>query len=144
MLDSRDCIRCLQNKSSLSPLFVNKVLLEHSHTDSWLWLLSSCRGRVDLLWQTLYGLESLLSGPYRKSLPNPNLDLHPLSHLYPLTKHTHSTEKRKGSVILFSDRIRGSSPSSCGSSPLNITSTPPPDASSPGGKKVRLMTLSLS
>ncbi|KAG9267126.1 aryl hydrocarbon receptor nuclear translocator-like 1b [Astyanax mexicanus] len=33
-------------------------------------------------------------------------------------------------------RIRGSSPSSCGSSPLNITnSTPPPDTSSPGGKK---------
>ncbi|ERE79930.1 aryl hydrocarbon receptor nuclear translocator-like protein 1 [Cricetulus griseus] len=37
---------------------------------------------------------------------------------------------------LFSNRIRGSSPSSCGSSPLNITSTPPPDASSPGGKKI--------
>ena len=34
-------------------------------------------------------------------------------------------------------RIRGSSPSSSGSSPLNITSTPPPDTGSPGGKKVR-------
>ncbi|XP_059564947.1 basic helix-loop-helix ARNT-like protein 1 isoform X11 [Myotis daubentonii] len=37
--------------------------------------------------------------------------------------------------IMEIHRIRGSSPSSCGSSPLNITSTPPPDASSPGGKK---------
>uniref|UniRef100_A0A3B4D7M3 Aryl hydrocarbon receptor nuclear translocator-like 1a n=1 Tax=Pygocentrus nattereri TaxID=42514 RepID=A0A3B4D7M3_PYGNA len=35
------------------------------------------------------------------------------------------------------ERIRGSSPSSCSSSPLNITSTPPPDTCSPGGKKVR-------
>ncbi|XP_038620076.1 aryl hydrocarbon receptor nuclear translocator-like protein 1 isoform X4 [Tachyglossus aculeatus] len=33
-------------------------------------------------------------------------------------------------------RIRGPSPSSCGSSPLNITSTPPPDAASPGAKKI--------
>ncbi|XP_040845025.1 aryl hydrocarbon receptor nuclear translocator-like protein 1 isoform X7 [Ochotona curzoniae] len=38
--------------------------------------------------------------------------------------------------IMEMHRIRGSSPSSCGSSPLNITSTPPPDASSPGGKKI--------
>ncbi|NXL33721.1 BMAL1 protein, partial [Glaucidium brasilianum] len=38
--------------------------------------------------------------------------------------------------IMEIHRIRGSSPSSCGSSPLNITSTPPPDTSSPGGKKV--------
>ncbi|KAG9475904.1 hypothetical protein GDO78_004000, partial [Eleutherodactylus coqui] len=38
--------------------------------------------------------------------------------------------------IMEIHRIRGSSPSSCGSSPLNITSTPPPDASSPGGKKI--------
>nr|BAE16018.1 BMAL-1 [Dryophytes japonicus] len=38
--------------------------------------------------------------------------------------------------IMEIHRIRGSSPSSCGFSPLNITSTPPPDASSPGGKKI--------
>uniref|UniRef100_A0A8C3SPF2 Aryl hydrocarbon receptor nuclear translocator like n=1 Tax=Chelydra serpentina TaxID=8475 RepID=A0A8C3SPF2_CHESE len=38
--------------------------------------------------------------------------------------------------IMEIHRIRGSSPSSCGSSPLNITSTPPPDMSSPGGKKI--------
>uniref|UniRef100_A0AAR2K965 Aryl hydrocarbon receptor nuclear translocator-like 1a n=1 Tax=Pygocentrus nattereri TaxID=42514 RepID=A0AAR2K965_PYGNA len=35
------------------------------------------------------------------------------------------------------ERIRGSSPSSCSSSPLNITSTPPPDTCSPGGKKIQ-------
>ncbi|XP_048462797.1 aryl hydrocarbon receptor nuclear translocator-like protein 1 [Rhincodon typus] len=38
--------------------------------------------------------------------------------------------------VMELQRIRGSSPSSCGSSPLNITSTPPPDTSSPGGKKI--------
>ncbi|OXB71187.1 UNVERIFIED_CONTAM: hypothetical protein H355_010729 [Colinus virginianus] len=38
--------------------------------------------------------------------------------------------------IMEIHRIRGSSPSSCGSSPLNITSTPPPDTSSPGTKKI--------
>lgn len=42
--------------------------------------------------------------------------------------------------FLYSSRIRGSSPSSCGSSPHNFTSTPPPDMSSPGGKKVRAPT----
>uniref|UniRef100_A0A671NJJ7 Aryl hydrocarbon receptor nuclear translocator-like protein 1 n=1 Tax=Sinocyclocheilus anshuiensis TaxID=1608454 RepID=A0A671NJJ7_9TELE len=39
--------------------------------------------------------------------------------------------------VMEIQRIRGSSPSSCGSSPLNITATPPPDTCSPGGKKVR-------
>ncbi|KAG7252556.1 hypothetical protein CRUP_028704 [Coryphaenoides rupestris] len=39
--------------------------------------------------------------------------------------------------VMEIQRIRGSSPSSCGSSPLNITSTPPPDTCSPGGKKHR-------
>ena len=38
--------------------------------------------------------------------------------------------------LFFSARTRGSTPSSCGSSPLNI-STPPPDCS-PGGKRVSL------
>ncbi|XP_051778729.1 aryl hydrocarbon receptor nuclear translocator-like protein 1 isoform X2 [Erpetoichthys calabaricus] len=38
--------------------------------------------------------------------------------------------------VMEIQRIRGSSPSSCGSSPLNITSTPPPDTCSPGGKKI--------
>ncbi|XP_041930708.1 aryl hydrocarbon receptor nuclear translocator-like protein 1 [Alosa sapidissima] len=40
--------------------------------------------------------------------------------------------------VMEIQRIRGSSPSSCGSSPLNMTnSTPPPDTSSPGGKKIQ-------
>ncbi|KAF5905123.1 aryl hydrocarbon receptor nuclear translocator-like protein 1, partial [Clarias magur] len=40
--------------------------------------------------------------------------------------------------VMEIQRIRGSSPSSCSSSPLNITnSTPPPDTSSPGGKKIQ-------
>ncbi|KAJ8412859.1 hypothetical protein AAFF_G00104410 [Aldrovandia affinis] len=39
--------------------------------------------------------------------------------------------------VMEIQRIRGSSPSSCGSSPLNITSTPPPDTSSPGGKRIQ-------
>ncbi|KPP66629.1 aryl hydrocarbon receptor nuclear translocator-like 1a-like [Scleropages formosus] len=39
--------------------------------------------------------------------------------------------------VMEIQRIRGSSPSSCGSSPLNITTTPPPDTSSPGGKKIQ-------
>ncbi|XP_051884951.1 aryl hydrocarbon receptor nuclear translocator-like protein 1 isoform X4 [Pristis pectinata] len=38
--------------------------------------------------------------------------------------------------VLELQRIRGSSPSSCSSSPLNVTSTPPPDTASPVGKKV--------
>uniref|UniRef100_A0A8D3B3G9 Basic helix-loop-helix ARNT like 1a n=1 Tax=Scophthalmus maximus TaxID=52904 RepID=A0A8D3B3G9_SCOMX len=42
--------------------------------------------------------------------------------------------------VMEIQRIRGSSPSSCGSSPLNITSTPPPDTCSPGGKKSRRMS----
>uniref|UniRef100_A0A8C7UJV5 Basic helix-loop-helix ARNT like 1b n=1 Tax=Oncorhynchus mykiss TaxID=8022 RepID=A0A8C7UJV5_ONCMY len=42
--------------------------------------------------------------------------------------------------VMEIQRIRGSSPSSCGSSPHNFTSTPPPDMSSPGGKKVRAPT----
>ncbi|XP_060740437.1 basic helix-loop-helix ARNT like 1a [Tachysurus vachellii] len=39
--------------------------------------------------------------------------------------------------VMEIQRIRGSSPSSCGSSPLNITSTPPPDTCSEGGKKIQ-------
>ncbi|XP_072574372.1 basic helix-loop-helix ARNT like 1b isoform X1 [Paramormyrops kingsleyae] len=39
--------------------------------------------------------------------------------------------------LLLNRRIRGSSPSSCGSSPLNFTPTSPPDSSSPGGKKIQ-------
>uniref|UniRef100_A0A4W4GC32 Aryl hydrocarbon receptor nuclear translocator-like 1b n=1 Tax=Electrophorus electricus TaxID=8005 RepID=A0A4W4GC32_ELEEL len=40
--------------------------------------------------------------------------------------------------VMEIQRIRGSSPSSCGSSPLNINnSTPPPDTTSPGGKKIQ-------
>uniref|UniRef100_A0A672R836 Aryl hydrocarbon receptor nuclear translocator-like protein 1 n=3 Tax=Sinocyclocheilus grahami TaxID=75366 RepID=A0A672R836_SINGR len=39
--------------------------------------------------------------------------------------------------VMEIQRIRGSSPSSCGSSPLNITATPPPDTCSPGGKRIQ-------
>lgn len=39
--------------------------------------------------------------------------------------------------VMEIQRIRGSSPSSCGSSPLNTTSPPPPDTCSPGGKKIQ-------
>uniref|UniRef100_A0A8C7Z464 Basic helix-loop-helix ARNT like 1a n=1 Tax=Oryzias sinensis TaxID=183150 RepID=A0A8C7Z464_9TELE len=39
--------------------------------------------------------------------------------------------------VMEFQKIRGSSPSSCGSSPLNKTSTPPPDSCSPGGKKIQ-------
>ncbi|XP_071371887.1 basic helix-loop-helix ARNT like 1b [Centroberyx affinis] len=39
--------------------------------------------------------------------------------------------------VMEIQRIRGSSPSSCGSSPHNITSTPPSVTSSPGGKKIQ-------
>uniref|UniRef100_A0A671L9R7 Aryl hydrocarbon receptor nuclear translocator-like protein 1 n=1 Tax=Sinocyclocheilus anshuiensis TaxID=1608454 RepID=A0A671L9R7_9TELE len=39
--------------------------------------------------------------------------------------------------VMEIQRIRGSSPSSCGSSPLNISnSKPPPDTSSPGSRKI--------
>ncbi|KAM6981073.1 basic helix-loop-helix ARNT-like protein 1 isoform 2-T2 [Aplochiton taeniatus] len=38
--------------------------------------------------------------------------------------------------VMEIQRIRGSSPSSCGSSPHNIN-TPPPDTSSPGGKRMQ-------
>lgn len=38
--------------------------------------------------------------------------------------------------VLEQQRMRGSSSSSCSSSPLNVTSTPPPDATSPIGKKI--------
>ncbi|KAJ7986087.1 hypothetical protein DPEC_G00347160 [Dallia pectoralis] len=39
--------------------------------------------------------------------------------------------------VMEIQRIRGSSPSSCGSSPHNFASTPPPDISSPVGKKIQ-------
>ncbi|XP_056596145.1 basic helix-loop-helix ARNT like 1a [Triplophysa dalaica] len=39
--------------------------------------------------------------------------------------------------VMEIQRIRGSSPSSCSSSPLNITTTPPPDTCSPGSKKIQ-------
>ena len=56
-------------KSSLLPVSINKVLLENSHANLFmyhLWLLSLHDGRVQELQQSPFGLQSLkylLSGP---------------------------------------------------------------------------------
>ena len=54
------------------PVFINKVLLEHSYTHSflnWLWLLSHYNGRVESLRQET--VEYLLSDPLQKKFTNP-------------------------------------------------------------------------
>lgn len=67
--------------------------------------------------------------------------------LVPMSLEAENVERVSESLqpsVCLSTRIRGSSPSSCGSSPLNITSTPPPDTCSPGGKKVHTQTQTVS
>lgn len=61
------------------PVFINKVLLEHSHTHS-LCIVHGCfcanNGPAEYLQQRVYSLQSqkmLLSGLYRKSLRTPAL-----------------------------------------------------------------------
>ena len=59
------------NKSGPPPVFINKVLLEQSHTHVLSVLISNYSGRVQVVTKSLYSLQSLkylLAGPLQKNL----------------------------------------------------------------------------
>lgn len=80
ILEEVEDIHCLKqgsgNYSLTQPVLVNKIFLEHSHTQL-VYILSvaalSYNGRVEKLLQRQYGpqsLKCLLSGPFQKKLAN--------------------------------------------------------------------------
>ena len=83
-------------KAGLLSAFINKVLLEHSHTHSFtycLWPLSLCNGRIEQLEQRQHGSQShLLSDPLEAKvaelvLDHKNIEDKLISFLSPHTPH---------------------------------------------------------